>query len=85
TLGELRHLARTSVTAELAGTPNGLARLPGVHDLDIQDRRVKLQVDTDKLNAVLQQLSETGVRSLITTPPTLEELFLRHYKDKVIL
>jgi ABC-2 type transport system ATP-binding protein len=85
TMGELRHLARTSVTAELAGTPNGLARLPGVHDLDIQDRRVKLQVDTDKLNAVLQQLSETGVRSLITTPPTLEELFLRHYKDKVIL
>ncbi|MDX6331779.1 MAG: polyether ionophore transport system ATP-binding protein [Streptomycetaceae bacterium] len=85
TLGELRHLARTSVTAELAGTPNGLAQLPGVHDLDIQDRRVKLQVDTDKLDAVLRQLSETGVRSLTSTPPTLEELFLRHYQDKAAL
>ncbi|MFI6687440.1 ATP-binding cassette domain-containing protein [Streptomyces sp. NPDC050485] len=84
-LAELRHLTRTSVTAELAGTPNGLAHLPGVHDLAIheiegsQGRRVKLQVDTDKLDAVLRSLTESGVRSLISTPPTLEELFLRHY------
>jgi ABC-2 type transport system ATP-binding protein len=81
TLSELRHLTRTSVTAELAGQPNGLRRLPGVHDLEIRDRRVRLQVDTDKLDAVLRQLSEAGVRSLTSTPPTLEELFLRHYQD----
>jgi ABC-2 type transport system ATP-binding protein len=80
-LGELRHLTRTSVTAELAGEPNGLGRLPGVHDLDVRGNRVRLQVDTDKLDAVLRQLSETGVRSLTSTPPTLEELFLRHYED----
>ena len=42
---------------------------------------MRLQVDTDKLDAVLRQLSESGVRSLISTPPTLEELFLRHYQD----
>ncbi|MEU1594563.1 ABC transporter ATP-binding protein [Streptomyces sp. NPDC005708] len=81
-LAELRHLTRTSVTAELAGAPNGLAGLPGVHDLDIQGRRVRLQVDTDKLNAVLRSLSESGVRSLTSTPPTLEELFLRHYQEE---
>ncbi|MGW1866112.1 ABC transporter ATP-binding protein [Streptomyces mauvecolor] len=78
-LAELRHLTRTSVTAELAGTPNGLAHLPGVYDVDVQGHRVKLQVDTDKLDAVLRSLTESGVRSLISTPPTLEELFLRHY------
>jgi ABC-2 type transport system ATP-binding protein len=82
-LAELRHLTRTSVTAELAGAPNGLAHLPGVHDLDVQGRRVRLQVDTDKLDAVLRSLSESGVRSLTSTPPTLEELFLRHYQDEV--
>jgi ABC-2 type transport system ATP-binding protein len=81
-LADLRHLTRTRVTAELAGAPNGLARLPGVHDLDIQGRRVRLQVDTDGLDAVLRQLSESGVRSLTSTPPTLEELFLRHYQDE---
>ncbi|WP_431959157.1 ABC transporter ATP-binding protein [Actinacidiphila sp. bgisy160] len=80
-LGELRHLTRTSVTAELAGPPGGLGRLPGVHDLDVRGSHVRLQVDTDKLDAVLRQLSETGVRSLTSTPPTLEELFLRHYED----
>ncbi|MER5974165.1 ABC transporter ATP-binding protein [Streptomyces sp. NPDC002055] len=80
-LADLRHLTRTSVSAELAGPPNGLSRLPGVHDLDIQGRRVRLQVDTDRLDGVLRQLSESGVRSLTSTPPTLEELFLRHYQD----
>ncbi|MFD7281314.1 ATP-binding cassette domain-containing protein [Streptomyces sp. NPDC059862] len=82
-LADLRHLTRTSVTAELAGPPNGLSHLPGVHDLDVQGRRVRLQVDTDKLDAVLRSLSESGVRSLTSTPPTLEELFLRHYQADV--
>ncbi|MFJ8546367.1 ATP-binding cassette domain-containing protein [Streptomyces sp. NPDC093586] len=81
-LADLRHLTRTSVTAELAGAPNGLARLPGVHDLDVRGRRVRLQVDTDKLDAVLRSLTESGVRSLTSTPPTLEELFLRHYRTE---
>ncbi|MFJ9631517.1 ATP-binding cassette domain-containing protein [Streptomyces sp. NPDC101175] len=81
-LADLRHLTRTSVTAELGGPPNGLASLPGVHDLDIQGRRVHLQVETDQLNAVLRSLSDSGVRSLTSKPPTLEELFLRHYQDQ---
>ncbi|MGW3656265.1 ABC transporter ATP-binding protein [Streptomyces sp. NPDC005151] len=78
-LADMRHLTRTSITAELAGAPNGLAHLPGVHDIDIQGMRVTLQVDTDKLDAVLRSLTASGVRSLTSTPPTLEELFLRHY------
>ncbi|MET9655682.1 ABC transporter ATP-binding protein [Streptomyces sp. NPDC006510] len=78
-LADMRHLTRTNISAELAGAPNGLARLPGVHDLDIQGLRVTLQVDTDKLDAVLKSLTASGVRTLISTPPTLEELFLRHY------
>ncbi|MFB7915304.1 ATP-binding cassette domain-containing protein [Streptomyces sp. NPDC056061] len=82
-LADMRHLTRTHITAELAGTPEGLALLPGVHDLDIhldgQGPRVTLQVDTDQLDAVLRSLSAAGVRTLVSTPPTLEELFLRHY------
>jgi ABC-2 type transport system ATP-binding protein len=80
-LADLRHLTRTSVTAELVGPPTGLSRLPGVHHLRIQGRRVRLQVDTDHLDGVLRQLGESGVRSLTSSPPTLEELFLRHYQD----
>ncbi|MFJ5305524.1 ATP-binding cassette domain-containing protein [Streptomyces sp. NPDC088350] len=80
-LADLRHLTRTSVTAELTDLPNRLATLPGVHDLDVQGHRVRLQVETDQLNAVLRSLSESGVRSLTSKPPTLEELFLRHYQE----
>ncbi|WP_236241826.1 ABC transporter ATP-binding protein [Streptomyces sp. CC228A] len=80
-LAELRHLTRTSVEAELAGPPDGLARLPGVHDLKVDGQRVRLQVDSDGLDAVLRSLTDTGVRSLVSAPPTLEELFLRHYED----
>ncbi|MGA4840588.1 ATP-binding cassette domain-containing protein [Streptomyces sp. G45] len=88
-LAELRHLTRTSVHAELAGAPDSLARLPGVHDLAVDGgvdgggggHRVRLQVDTDQLDAVLRALTDAGVRSLTSTPPTLEELFLRHYQD----
>ncbi|MEV0263078.1 ABC transporter ATP-binding protein [Streptomyces sp. NPDC050617] len=79
-LADLRHLTRTSVSAELAAPPRGLSGLPGVHDLSVQGTRVRLQVDTDKLDPVLRQLTESGVRSLTSTPPTLEELFLRHYQ-----
>jgi ABC-2 type transport system ATP-binding protein len=80
TLADLRHLTRTSITAELAQPPNGLAGLPGVHDAEVQGTTVRLQVDTDRLDAVLRQLTVAGVRSLTSTPPTLEELFLRHYE-----
>jgi ABC-2 type transport system ATP-binding protein len=80
-LADLRHLTRTAIAAELASPAGDLSRLPGVHDLDVQGNRVRLQVDTDKLDAVLRSLTESSVRSLTSTPPTLEELFLRHYQD----
>ncbi len=83
TLSDLRHLTRTSIQAELAGSPNGLAQLPGVHDLDVEGNRVRCEVDTAQLDAVMRQLSASGIKSLVAQPPTLEELFLRHYEDDV--
>jgi ABC-2 type transport system ATP-binding protein len=80
TLDELRHLTRTSITAELAAAPEGLADVPGVHDLVVQGLRVRFQADPGELDAVLRRLTAFGVRSLVSRPPTLEELFLRHYE-----
>ena len=81
TLAGLRHLTRTSITADLATVPAGLADLPGVHDVDVDNHRVHLEVDTTALDAVLDLLQTGGVRSLESQPPTLEDLFLRHYVD----
>ncbi|MGW3997236.1 ABC transporter ATP-binding protein [Amycolatopsis sp. NPDC004772] len=79
TLAELRHLTRTSITAELAGPPNGLTELADIHDLKVEGNRVRFDVETRSLDEALRQLTEVGVRSLVSQPPTLEELFLRHY------
>jgi ABC-2 type transport system ATP-binding protein len=57
--------------------------LPGVHDLVVTGARVSFDVDNDNLDAALRQLSGSGIRSLVSQPPTLEELFLRHYGDQV--
>ncbi|MFG2814419.1 ATP-binding cassette domain-containing protein [Streptomyces sp. NPDC048410] len=82
-LAELRHLTRTSVSAEVSSAVVGLEGLAGVHDLEVRGSRVRLQVDTAELDSVLRVLSTVGVRSLTCTPPTLEELFLRHYESAV--
>jgi ABC-2 type transport system ATP-binding protein len=79
TLAELRRLTRTSISAELAGPPGALDQLPGVHNLDVEGSRVRCEVDTEQLDGLLRQLTAAGVRSLTSQPPTLEQLFLRHY------
>jgi ABC-2 type transport system ATP-binding protein len=80
TLADLRHLTRTSVIADLAQAPTGLDRLSGVHDLQIEGTRVRCQVDAEELDGVLRHLISLGLRGLISQPPTLEELFMRHYQ-----
>jgi ABC-2 type transport system ATP-binding protein len=79
TLDDLRHLTRTTIRAELIGPVNGLAGIAGVHDLTTEDGRVTFDVDADALDPALKQLVAAGVRSLVSQPPSLEELFLRHY------
>jgi ABC-2 type transport system ATP-binding protein len=78
-LADLRHLTRTALSVELAAPPIGLAELPGVHNLRVDGVRVRLEVDPGALDAVMRALTAVGLRSLVSQPPTLEELFLRHY------
>jgi polyether ionophore transport system ATP-binding protein len=81
TLAGLRHLTRTSIRAELSSAPVGLDRLPGVHGLDVEGNRVRCEVDTAQLDGLMKELAGAGIKSLVAQPPTLEELFLRHYED----
>ncbi|MGW0481766.1 ABC transporter ATP-binding protein [Nonomuraea sp. NPDC003214] len=78
TLAELRHLTRISVTADLARVPE--AGLPHVHDLTGEGGRVRFQADADHIGEVLTRLTEYGIRDITAQPPTLEELFMRHYR-----
>lgn len=79
TLADLRHLTRTTISAELAQVPSELSAITGIHNLDIQGNTVHFAVDADALGRALHLLTTNGVRSLVSQPPTLEDLFLRHY------
>ena len=85
TLTELRHLTRTSISVETARPITGLAELFGVHDLVVDGRHAAFDVDTHQIGRVLTHLTSFDVRALTSTPPTLEELFLRHYGDELAL
>ena len=83
TLAELRHLTRTAISADTDRPVTGLDRLPGVHDPVVDGTRARFDVDTAQLDGALKHLVTFGVRSLTSQPPTLEELFLRHYGDEL--
>ena len=63
--------------------PPDLTAGTGVHDLVVEGARVRFDVDSAELDRVIRVLVDGGVRSLTATPPTLEELFLRHYGEHV--
>ncbi|WP_404384397.1 ABC transporter ATP-binding protein [Knoellia locipacati] len=83
TLADLRHLTRTTVIAETAAPATVLAGMPGVHRPQLHDGRVTFDVDSDHLDGAIAALSGLGLRSLTAHPPTLEELFLRHYGEEL--
>ncbi|MDT0270107.1 ABC transporter ATP-binding protein [Streptomyces sp. DSM 44915] len=90
-LDDLRQLTRTSVEATTRRPVTGLAELPGVHDLRAEPapagpagadgHRVRFSVDGPDLERAISRLAEFGIRGLLSHPPTLEELMLRHYGD----
>ncbi|HEY8372642.1 MAG TPA: ABC transporter ATP-binding protein [Pseudonocardiaceae bacterium] len=82
TLAELRHLTRTSVTVRTREPVTGLADLPGVYDVDLDGDLARFEVEAGAMDEVLRHLTRFGVADLTCTPPTLEELFLRHYTSE---
>ncbi len=79
TIAQLRHLTRSQVTVGLDRGAEALAALPGVHDLQRLDGHVTFAVDDAELPSVLAAVAVLEPRSLVANPPSLEELFLRHY------
>ncbi|KRE74440.1 ABC transporter ATP-binding protein [Arthrobacter sp. Soil762] len=82
TLDSLRHLTRTEVSFAADGVDTrALGELSAVHGLTADGGRVRFGADSGRIAEVLPVLGSLGVQGLIITPPSLEELFLRHYGD----
>jgi ABC-2 type transport system ATP-binding protein len=79
TLESMRHLSRTSIKAEMISDPGDLSRISGVEDVSFDGHTLRAQVDSGSIGELIRVLGDAGVRSLVSQPPTLEDLFLRHY------
>ncbi|MFT8325252.1 ABC transporter ATP-binding protein [Oenococcus sicerae] len=80
TLDELRHLTRYQYKVETQEPPIGLKRLNSVHDLVITDTTATFQADSDKVAEIMAMLMPYQLTKLESNPPTLEDLFMRHYE-----
>ena len=79
TLAELRHLTRTHVEVTTEQPVTGITDLDGVHGLVADGTSARFDVDGEHMQPVVATLANLGVRSLVSHPPTLEQLLLRHY------
>lgn len=80
TLNELRHLTRTNFFVETKQAVTELATIKGVYNIKMQEQVLSFQTDTDALDTVIKHLSQFGIVKLESAPPTLEDLFIRHYE-----
>jgi ABC-2 type transport system ATP-binding protein len=78
-LKELRHLTETSVDVTLTRPLPSLDGLDDIKDLEVDGNRVRCLVPTQDLGRFLSVVGQAGIESLTSQPPTLEQLFLRHY------
>jgi ABC-2 type transport system ATP-binding protein len=79
TLDELRHLTRITMTVETERPLEGLEKQQGIHDILRKLNNVSFNVDSHEIGNVVTYLSGFGVKKLESVPPTLEDLFIRHY------
>ena len=80
TLSDLRHLTRYTINISTDKTIEGLDNVPGVFDIEKTVGGIKFHVDTTEMGKVITYVNQFGIKMLESTPPSLEELFMQHYK-----
>jgi ABC-2 type transport system ATP-binding protein len=83
TLKELRHLTRTTVIVQTERPADRIHEVPGVEHIAHEDGHLVFDVDTDHIDEAMDYLAPLKITSLVSHPPTLEELFLRQFGDQV--
>ncbi|CEI82753.1 ABC transporter [Oceanobacillus oncorhynchi subsp. incaldanensis] len=80
TLDELRHLTRSAVTLSTEGDVSQMEFVEGIHDFTQKDNEATFSADNKYINAILTEATKLGVKKFEAVPPTLEDLFMRHYE-----
>ena len=83
TLEQLRHLTRSTVHLALKENIATLENLSFIHDwTQTGQNQATFSIDHQALDELLKELNHYQVQKLEVLPPTLEELFMRHYQVK---
>lgn len=82
TLSEMRHLTRTNLLAETKEPIPTIDEWKGIHNVQKDGQTLDFQVDSEELDTVIRYVSQYGIVKLESAPPTLEDLFMRHYEHK---
>lgn len=80
TLDEMRHLTRSTITIVSEGNVAEMAAVKGVFNFEQKGNQATFSADNQYLNDILMKASELGVKKFESAPPTLEDLFMRHYE-----
>ena len=80
TLDELRHLTRSTITVVTEGDVSNMKSVNGVHDFKQNGKQATFSADNKYMNDILTQAAKLGVKKFESVPPTLEDLFMRHYE-----
>lgn len=80
TLDELRHLTRSAVTLETEGDVAEMKSINGVFDFQQNGVQATFNAENQYLNDILMKASRLGVIKFESSPPKLEDLFMRHYE-----
>ncbi|MBR7553957.1 ATP-binding cassette domain-containing protein [Allobacillus sp. GCM10007491] len=85
-LEELRHLTRHQVLLETTSNLEGLSDVDGVHDVNQDGNTYRFQVNAEQMDQVIKFASQYPIQKFESAPPTLEDLFMRHYEgtDEVV-
>jgi ABC-2 type transport system ATP-binding protein len=85
TLEDLRATTRTGIVVSTERPADGIEHRPGVHAVHRDGDRLHFEVDNDELGSTVEFLATFGVVSLVSSPPTLEQLFMREYRTEETL
>jgi len=80
-LDELRHLTRSTVTLQTKDDVSKIAQVKGVHNFILADNEATFSADNQYINDILTEATKLKVEKFEAVPPTLEDLFIRHYEN----
>lgn len=84
-LASMRHLTRMEINVETKSALDGIDQIVGVHKVHFSDdahQEAVLSVDREQMTQIMAFLADKQIVNLTSTPPTLEDLFMRYYEKQ---